>query len=59
MLKTQNVREEDVNNHLAEFNYTQKDILEKLNKTLSFYLKIESGNRNPRLSLSKYFLMKV
>lgn len=46
-----------MNNHLAEVNYTQKAILEKLNKTLSFYLKIESRDRN--ISLSKYFLIKV
>ena len=47
-----------MNNHLAEFrlrnNYTQKAISEKLNTTLSFYSKIESGDRNP----SYNFLVK-
>lgn len=45
-------------NNLAEFrlkyNYTQKAISEKLNTTLSFYSKIESGDRNP----SYNFLVK-
>lgn len=47
-----------MNNYLAEFriknNYTQKAISEKLNTTLSFYSKIESGDRNP----SYNFLIK-
>lgn len=47
-----------MNNYLAEFrkknNYTQKAISEKLNTTLSFYAKIESGDRNP----SYNFLIK-
>lgn len=51
-----------MNNYLAEFrlkhNYTQKAISERLNTTLSFYSKIESGDRNPSYNFLTKFKEK-